>query len=164
MSIDLSEELLSALVLTLCVLCSARLRHSGTTKRFLRHCYLWNENNRTQRKFGYLLYSKHPFWATWLQDWLAGQENEKLSSPSPWFCCSEHWTGRAQSSAWEKRSKIIHINFLVASAMPPEELIQLPYSFGYGHLSRYSIHSLLSETLLKEEKTEAPTEMGIDNE
>lgn len=27
-----------------------------------------------------------------------------------------------------------------------EELIQLPYSFGYCHLSRYSLYSVLSET------------------
>lgn len=58
----------------------------------------------------------------------------------------------------------MHVHFLVASVVPPEELIWLPYSFGHCNLSRYSLHSLLSETLLKEENTEDQTEMGIDNE
>lgn len=50
MNIDLSEDLLSALVLTLCVLCCARLRNSMPTKIFLSCCYLWNENNRAHRE------------------------------------------------------------------------------------------------------------------
>ena len=131
MNIDLSEDLLSALVLTLCVLSCARLRNSMPTKIFLSCCYLWNENNRTHRESLNACstinscYGPVGHRTNWQGKKMRKQEAVHFI---PTFLWSRAMKGETLSSALEKRSKnypdwLIHMNMLrVTQRHQPQSL------------------------------------------
>lgn len=107
-NIDLSEDSLTALVLTLRVACCATLRNSMPAKIFLSCCYLWSENNRTHRESldacSTINSSSVPVGHR--TDW-QGKKMRKQEAVTfiPMFLLSRALKGESMGSALEKRSK-----------------------------------------------------------